>query len=80
MARTAYMYNEKNLVQILPLEAVHGLYSLYIYNEKSWSRDFSDSVYMSCRAYIYDEKRWSGNFPYSLYMDCTAYTYNEEIV
>jgi hypothetical protein len=28
------------MLQKLPLISVHGMYSLYVYDEKSWSRDF----------------------------------------
>jgi hypothetical protein len=34
------------------LEPVPGLYSLYIYDEKSWSREFPYGLYMVCTAYM----------------------------
>jgi hypothetical protein len=48
------LYKMKKLLHRLLLQAAHGLYSIYIYDEKSWSRDFPCSLYMPCTAYIYD--------------------------
>jgi hypothetical protein len=43
------------LVPRLPLQLLHGMYSIYIYiyDEKSWSQDFPYSLFMACTAYIY---------------------------
>jgi hypothetical protein len=45
------------LLQKLHLWALHDLYSLYIYDEKICSRDFTYKLYMACIAYIYEMKK-----------------------
>jgi hypothetical protein len=74
------IYMIKILVHRFLIEPVHGLYSLYICDEKIWSRNLPYSMYMTCRAYIYDEKCWSRNFLQSLYLDCRAYIHGKKIV
>jgi hypothetical protein len=54
-------------------------YTVYIYEEKCWPRDFPYSPYMACTAYIRDVKGWSRDFPYSIYMACAAYIRDENV-